>query len=267
MRKAMIGLSAVLTIGLVAWASSDPWKDKPYQQWDQKDIQHILTSSPWSKTVSVEAKGQANESQVPQSSPTAAQSAPSNSSGDSSGGAIGNGPRPGGMSGGSAPASSGGIGGYPSASGAPEIAFSVRWLSSRTMREALVRNAVMSGSMTQADADKDLAQPVDAYQVFIAGSQMAPFEPLDETSIKQGATLTTKKTKQKIEAEKVEIQRSPDGKTIRGIVIWFPKKTATGEVTIGPDEKGAEFAFAGGSVSIKMSFDFSKMYDAQGRDL
>lgn len=265
MRKAMIGLSTLLAIGLLAWASNDPWKDKPYQQWDQKDVQRILSNSPWSKTVSVEAKGQTDQSQVPQSSPVP-QTSPSASSGSSSGG-MGGGARPSMGGEGAAPSASGGAGGYGAASGAPEVPFAVRWLSSRTMREALVRNAVLSGSMSQSDAEKDLAQPVNSYQVFIAGPQMATFGALDETSIKQGATLTTKKTKQKIEADKVEIQRSPDGKTIRGIMVTFPKKTFTGEATIGSDEKGVEFAFSSGSVSIKASFDLSKMYDAQGRDL
>lgn len=135
------------------------------------------------------------------------------------------------------------------------------------MREAVVRSAVLSGSMKEEDGEKQLAQPMDAYQVIISGPQMTPFESAEENAIQQEVTLTTKKGRQKIEASKVEIQRGPDGKNVRAIVISFPKKTTTGEATIGADEKGAEFALSTTGVSIKTSFDFSKMYDAQGRDL
>jgi hypothetical protein len=266
MRKAMIGCLAVLAIELLAWASNDPWKDKPYQQWDQKDVQRVLSSSPWTKTVQVEAKWAPNQS-APQQ-PNSPQSSPSTSAGSSGSSAT----RPGGGLGGagSSPSSqpaTGGGGIAASDSAAPEAAFAVRWLSARTMREALVRSAVLAGSMTQADADKNLAQPVDTYQVFISGPQMTPFESAEETSLKQGAVLTTKKGKQKIEASKVEIQRGTDGKTVRGVVISFPKKTSTGEATIASDEKGADFALSNAGLSIKTSFDFSKMNDAQGRDI
>ncbi len=121
--------------------------------------------------------------------------------------------------------------------------------------------------MQQADAEKNLAQTPDAYQVMIMGPQMQPFQSVEEAALKQTAVLTTKKAKQKIEASKVEFERSPDGKTVQSVIVSFPKKTSTGEATIGPDEKGADFAVSVGKTTIKTSFDFSKMYDAQGRDL
>ena len=65
----------------------------------------------------------------------------------------------------------------------------------------------------------------------------------------------------------MEFQRSPDGKTVQAVIIYFPKKTAAGQSTIGADEKGAEFSEAATNTTIKTSFDFSKMDDAQGRDL
>lgn len=264
MRKTILGSFVVLAIAALAWASSDPWKDKPYQQWDERDVQRVLSNSPWSKTVQVSAKWQPQETEEgPQ--PTAPQNT-STGSGSSSG--MG---RPaGGMGGGGssqAPSAGGGYGTPSVSNSSPEVPFAVRWFSSRTMREALVRSAVLSGSMKEEDAEKQLAQAMEAYQVVISGPQMTPFESAEENAIKQEATLTTKKGKQKIEASKVEIQRGPDGKSVRAIVLSFPKKTATGEATIGADEKGAEFALSTTSVSIKTSFDFSKMYDAQGRDL
>lgn len=264
MRKAIIGSFAVLAIAALALAANDPWK-KPYQQWDQKDVQKVLSDSPWARTVQVDANwqkgGSESSSGLPQGS----------SAGGPPSGSSGGGGRPGmgGGGGGSAPSGGGGMGGGGDTgmSSTPQAQFTVRWASSRSIREALVRNAVLSGKIKQDDADKQLAQAPDSYQVLLSGQQMTPFQNAEEASIKERSTLTTKKGKQKIEASKVEFERSPDGKTIYSILISFPKKTATGESTIGADEKGAEFVSSVPGVNIKTSFDFSKMYDSQGRDL
>jgi len=269
MRKAIIGSIALLAIAAFALASSDPWKGKPYQQWDEKDIQKILQNSPWSKTVTVDAKWEGSSGAGAYGTAPAAPSRLPQGSSAGGSGAAGGGGRPGmgggGGGGGSAPSAGGGM---PEAGGAvPQAPFAVRWLSSRTMREALVRSAILSGKLTEADASKDLAQTPDTYQVMVIGPQMTPFQSVEEASVKQSAFLSTKKGKQKIEASKVEFQRSPDGKTVQTVIIYFPKRTATGESTIGADEKGAEFSVTASNTTIKTSFDFSKMDDAQGRDL
>ena len=55
MRKAILMSSAIIILATLAFAGTDVWKAKPYQQWDQKDISKILGDSPWSKMVQVEA--------------------------------------------------------------------------------------------------------------------------------------------------------------------------------------------------------------------
>lgn len=173
------------------------------------------------------------------------------------------------MGGGSSSSPSGG-GGAPAAGAdgsTSQSSFAVRWGSSRTVREAVLRSKVLSGKSTEEDAEQQLAQPAAAYIVVISGQQMDAFQVAEEAGVKAKSTLTTKKGKQKIDASNVEFQRGSDGKTLFAVVISFPKHTATGEATIDADEKGAEFSCLPGRVSIKVSFDFSKMYDAQGRDL
>lgn len=265
MRKAIIGSLAVLAIAAFAWASNDPWKGKPYQQWDENDVKKVLQNSPWSKMVTVDANWKGAAAGAPSGLPQGSSANPGGGGGASGGG----GGRPGmGGGGGGAQSPSGGGGMAAEAGGGVvQAPFAIRWLSSRTMREAFMRSAVLGGRMQQADADKDLAQTPDVYQVMVAGPQMTPFQSLEEATVKQDTFLETKKGKQKIPASKVEFQRSPDGKTIQGVVVSFPKKTDNGQATIGPDEKGAEFSMTVGKTNIKTSFDFSKMYDAQGRDL
>jgi hypothetical protein len=265
MRKAVIGTMAVMALALLAWASNDPWKAKPYDQWDQKDVQKVLNNSPWTRVVTVDASWQGNGSMsMPQSgapqSPSSSGSSSSSSGGrPGMGGGGGGGSAP--PSGGGAPMSAGGGGGTPQAQ------FVVRWLSSRTMREAFVRSAELDGRIKPEDAQKQVSETPDAYQVIIAGPQMEPFDSVEEAAIKEKAFLEPKKSKERIAASKVEFQRSPDGKSVRAVVIAFPKTTASGQATIAPDDKGAEFSLGVGKTIIKTSFDFSKMYDAQGRDL
>jgi hypothetical protein len=265
MRRAIIGVVGVLAIAAFALASSDPWKAKPYQQWDKKDIQKILQDSPWSKVVTVDANWRGGGGGEPSALPEG-----SSAGGPGGGAPGGGGGRPGtgggGAPGGGQPAGGGGMEGG-GGGGVPQASFSVRWLSSRTMREAMARNAVLSGRMTESDAAKNLTQTSDAYELWIVGPQMTPFQSVEEASVKRDAYLMPKKSKQKIEASKVEFERSPDGKTVEAVIVYFPKKTATGQSTIGADEKGAEFSVAAGNTKIKTSFDFSKMDDAQGRDL
>jgi hypothetical protein len=261
MRRVTIASLAVLILATLAWAT-DAWK-KPYQQWDKKDVQKILDDSPWAKIVRVPAtwEGSMAEPTAPQPQQPQGSAAPSSGAGGGS--------RPGmGGSGAAGGPPSGGMqsGGVQPAAETPQAAFVVRWLSAHTMREALVRNAVLNGQMNQSQADTQLAQQSTAYQIMITGPQMVPFEQSTEETVKNAALLQLKKSKQKIQPEKVEFQRSPDGSKVTAVIIAFPV-TMGGQPTIGPDARGAEFSVTLGRTRIQTSFDFSKMEGAQGRDL
>jgi hypothetical protein len=246
-------LVAVLAVAALASAGGDPWKSKPYQQWDSKDILRIVNDSPWAKVIHVDAPWK---------------NAPGGT--DDAGAVPVAGVRP--------SAGMGGTGAQPSSappnpgansqnSQIPQAAFLVRWLSSRTIREALLRSSVLSGKTKEEDAEKELAGPTDTYQVFVAGPDMKPFAIIEEDELKRGTFLQTKKTKQKISPISVQIERTPDGLGVQAIVFVFPKRSRTGESTIAADEKSADFNCVAGPVRIQATFDISKMDDANGRDL
>jgi hypothetical protein len=249
-RATTVMLSLLVSLGLVivTWAGGDPWKSKPYQQWDSKDILRIVNDSPWAKLVRVDAPWK---------------NAPG--ADDGAGSLPPGGIRPG-MGGqpSSAPPNPGGGGQNPQIR---QAAFLLRWVSSRTIREAVLRTAVLSGRTKEEDAEKDLAHPVDTYQVLITGADMKPFEGVDDDELKRGTFLFTRKTKQRIVPSNVQIERTADGRDVQSIVFLFPKKVPTGEATIAADEKGADFTCVAGTVRIQATFDISKMDDAQGRDL
>jgi len=256
-RKIFPVAATVLVAASLIWAANDPWKSKPYEKWDDKDIHRIFNDSPWSRVVQVTGSS-------PTSSPSDSGIPPASSSPGSSQPSRGIGAS-GTASGGQYPQSSGS---YPSSppNSAPATPFIVRWVSSRTIREAAIRSAVLKGQLKPEDAAKDLQQPVDMYQVLIAGPNMSAFQSADESALKNNTVLETKHSKEKLTPSDVKIQHNPDG-SIESVIFLFPKKAASGEPTIPPAEKGADFATSAGGVRINTSFDFSKMEDTQGRDL
>jgi len=143
----------------------------------------------------------------------------------------------------------------------------VRWTSSRTIREAVFRNAVLAGQRKEEAAEQQLAQPVETYEVVVAGPDMKPFQSVDEKILEHGAFLMDRKTKQKIAPTSIQIQNSEDGKKIQSVGFFFPKKSETGISTIGADVKVVDFSCVVTNVKIEASFDTSKMTDTLGRDL
>ena len=248
-RKAILSAATVLVAASLIWAANDPWKSKPYDQWDDKDVQRIFNDSPWSKVVQIANSLPSDSGMLPEPS--------SASSGQQSRGMGG--------SAGQSPQSSGGYQ-TPQASPTAATPFVVRWVSSRTIREAAIRNAVLKGQLKPEDAAKDLAQPIDMYQVLVAGPNMKAFQSADENAIKKSAVLELKRTKEKLAPSDVKIEHKADG-SIESIVFLFPKKAANGESAIPTNEKGAEFSASLSGTKINASFDFSKMEDSQGRDL
>jgi len=188
MRKLLLGSFSVWILAVLVWAG-DAWKDKAYQQWDKADVQKILNDSPWVKVAHVDVPG-ANLSD--QSGPSGGSSAPATTSSRPTAA------RGGGGGGGGAPSGAAGEMGGEAGANLPQIPFMVRWLSSRTIREALVRNAELSGQVKEADAEKELSTPSEMHEVLVFGPQMDVFADVAEKTLKENVLLTGKKTKEKI---------------------------------------------------------------------
>lgn len=267
MRKVAVAGIAVFAIAALALAT-DVWK-KPYEQWNQKDVLKILNDSPWGKTVRIEASWQSSGTALPNQNP---QMQPQPQGGGQQSG--GSGSRPGGgggMGGGGGAPGGGGMspsGGVPGvqSGGTPMATFVIRWVSAHTLREALVRDEELNGHMNQSQAQSQLSQTPDVYQIMIAGPDMLPFEQSTEEAVKNASYLQVKKSKEKIQPVKVEFQKSPDGQKVQDVILEFPK-TANGQPTIAPDAKGGDLSVTLVRAKIHTSFDFSKMNGAQGRDL
>jgi len=236
-RSCVVAVALFLAIDL--WAG-DPWKQKSYKVWNQNDVRKILNESPWAKRIEVEGG----------STKHAGTESPEN--GATSDGAAGEESDEG--------------SGREENDRAP-MTLVVRWVSSRTMRQAWVRGEVLQKRISESDTDKFLPPPSDDSQLLIVGHDMSFFTKLDEDTLRARSFLLRTKSKQIISPSAVQIVRLPDGKGIKGILFRFPKKLLERPSTLSIDDNDLKFISQAGITQIKASFDLQKMVDHEGTDL
>lgn len=240
-RQLLIALSVLITATLV-WAGEKSW-NKPYQSWDAKDIQQIMTNSPWVATTSM------RRSWHPPANPTMVQPVQQEISGGvrTAPGVIGN-----------VASNTGGTDGN-------QINVRFYWYSSRVIRAASAREGVLRGMMDQAAAQKLVDAAQGEYKVVLQMEDMAPFLDKDASSYQQNAFLLMGRSKIKLPASKVEYENM--GTTSEAVVFSFPKKTADGAPTITSDETDVTFSCKIADQTVRADFKPKKMVDQFGADL
>lgn len=243
---------SLLVAGLLVTAAAfanDAWKDKDFQNWDQKDVQKILADSPWSKKFQYGTTG-GGPGRVSYSGPL-------NTGGGSAGGA----------------AAGGGAGspGNPIDRGLPgpadpgqQINLTVTWYSARTIREAIARKKELAG-VAPDDARKNLSAEPATYEVAVSGPDLTVFGRIQEDNLRAHAYLTSRTTKEKMAPQEVVVQRAQNDQPV-AIIFEFAKTTASGSPAITKNEKSVEFFTQAGNIPIKIQFDLTKMMDKQGAD-
>ena len=240
MQKRYANILAVLVFATMAWAGNDVWKSKPFQQWDQKDVMQILKESPWAKP-NIQASGAWR---------------PLGQSTTDDAGAYGT--RSSNVADGGAEKTKEALSGIR--------AFNVYWWSSRTMRAASCRQAVLHETMTEADAEKLVAQVPEEYAVLVVGSNMSIFSERGEKAFADAAWLELKKSKTKLSPTHVKFERDPQEKVV-SVTFYFAKKDKSGSATIVPEEKEIDFFLKVGDAKVITYFEPKKMLDVQGLDL
>jgi len=230
---------ALLLLAALAWASNEPWRGKPYQQWDDKDLERIFTDSPWSRMAMITRTWL----------PLSAKDLPE--------GTIQGGAR-------KIPKK---LEQSDEATLGADVNFNVYWDSSRVMRQASARQAVLRGGKSASDAEKFLNQPTDEYEIVIQGRDMTPFVRKDEKFFQANSYLLPRKSKQKISPSHVHYERDEAGQRVTAAVFFFPKKTGSGDPTIASDEKNVEFTCKIEGATLRVNFEPQKMVDQTGPDL
>jgi hypothetical protein len=222
-----------------AWAAGDPWKTKPSRDWTDQDISQILKASPLART-DIQASG----AWRPMGSST------TSGVGMYTRGTV---------------VVDGGASKEQEAVGGMQL-FTVLWWSSRTIRAASARRAVLHGTMTADDAQAAIEQGQDDYQILGESNKMGIFEKRGERAFENAAYLEAKKSKRQIAPSGVTFQQNSRDEVV-GVIFHFPKKGTTGEPTIAADEKEVDFFLQVGDSKVTTYFDPAKMTDQQGPDL
>jgi len=252
MRKPLISGVSILVLAVLAWAGGDPWKSKPYTQWDKNDVQAVLQVSPWVK---------ANVSAAGAWHPDGTVAADSVQGTGSPAGGVGG---KGATSDGALPGQTGGT--AKNMNAGPQM-YNILWWSSRIIRQAEVRSAVLRGLMTPEQAEQALAKEPEFYQVDVAGPNMYIFQKRGEDAFKDAAFIELKKpSKRKVNPVSVVFQKDANGNVI-GAVFNFPRKDSGGEPLINPDEKEIDFSLRVADAWIRVAFNPKQMVDNKGQDL
>ena len=258
MRRVLIGVAGLTLLAGAAVFASDAWKDKPFESWDQKDVDKILNDSPWAKKVQFGSNGGGGtpDGAFTATGPTAHDPEQSIGGGSAAPGAgDGGGARN--RNGNTGPSGDGGLG--------RARIYVARWASARVIREAAARDAELRGKSPE-DAKKTLTAVPPAYQILLVGPDLRAFAKVDEASLQTETYLELRKTHEKLTPSKVQILKNSNGAPA-AILFEFAKKSASGEPTISVEEKGADFVTMEGKNKLKFGFDLSKMAGKEGADI
>jgi hypothetical protein len=237
----------VLGAATLLWSGDKRWNEKRYQEWDAKDIQQIMSHSPWVATTSMRRSWhpfRRNLALVPVQPEMGMPAV----------GAMGTGPN-----------ASRGVTPRGSREGLQQVEVYVYWLSSRVMRAASAREGVLRGTLNASVAEKLVDAPQSEYEIVLRMDDMAPFVDQDANFYRQNSFLRMRRSKLKVPPSKVVYEHM--GTISEYVVFLFPKRTAGGAPTIASDETDVEFGCRIADQSVRVKFKPKKMVDQFGTDL
>jgi hypothetical protein len=249
--------SVVLFLGLLVaaallWAGAKPWKSKPYQTWDAKDLQSIMTESPWVQITTVRRSWlPMAEKDVPPSQEIAGgmQHFPSATAGP-----------------GSNPAANPAATNRESEGSTRELNVYLYWYSSRVIRAASAREAVLHGVLRDSEVEKFTNTPQEEYEIALRMADMTPFIRKDAKFYQDNAILQMRRSKLNLPPNRVVYEDAATGR-VKDVVFFFPKKTSSGLPTITSDETDVAFTCRVADSTLHVDFKPRKMIDQFGTDL
>jgi|SRR5579871_1417748 len=241
MKKALkTAILLAFPAALTLWAA-EVWQTKPYTDWTDKDIQKIMSDSPWAKKLSVA---------LPMSGGPGGGPIPPSTTGSTGG-------RGGGRSGPQGTAASGGgdpgiAGDVQLGTGVPETVLLVRWRTALVVNEALAKSKYGADAGTSPDAKKMLEPEPKYYVIWINGlpANLRPQNAEAKQAMLKDSVLNPK-DKNSIPAE--DIQFAGQGRATDFFYL-FPKSAA-----LTADDKEVEFVTKLGKTAIKAKFKLKDM--------
>ena len=220
MKRRHIAIAIVWLAVCAVLTAADFWEEKELTDWSDRDVQRMMSNSPWAKRITV----------VFPRPPRAAIN-------DSVGGAQA--------------AGRGGFGGRggDALGGRQQSRLVVQWRSALPMRQAIVRGRIGEGGALDSAGRQLLAQVPTAYFVVVSGLPR-PFARLDPAAL-MAETRLERRGKPPILP--IQASAQPEGNGA-ALVYLFPRDDA---ITLADDE--VEFVTEVAEASIKRKFELEDM--------
>lgn len=203
------------------------WETKPFTDWTEKEVNRIMGESPWSKTTTTVVDISKMRDLMPQGEEPPA------------GGGRGR---------------RGGGGGGGGAMTPPMFELMVRWHSSLTVRQAMVRGQFGDEAGTSEKAAEFLARPQQFYVITVSRLPMRFFQRTDPQQLRklleEGSSLNVKGLAV-MKPGDVQFQANEQLLTV---FIAFPRAQ---EIQL--DHKEAEFVTTIGPLQVKRKFKLAEM--------
>jgi hypothetical protein len=241
----------VSSLGVAPLIGADFWQQKKFMEWSDKDVNRLLSDSPWCKPVSVAlqsgggggggGRGGGRGGRGGGGGMPTTVDASQGSAGGMGGGGRGGGGEGGEMGG-------GGEGGVT-----PTITVSVRWLTALPVKQANWRSRLGDAVETSAEAKASLEKKEESYIVGLLGlpARMATMEPDKFKEMLKSKTSLNRKGKDPLTPAAVDVRQQDQSLVI---LYQFAKKDP-----IVLDDKEVEFSSTIGALSFKKKFKLKDM--------
>jgi hypothetical protein len=161
--RVSFGLAAIFLVALLA-AADDPWKGANYQNWDEKDVKKVLEASPWGRELVTRTTAQSSENKQKAANST--------------------------------------VNRYDTPEQLAAEWVQVVWWSSKTVRRAVLRKAMLKGAKFSEDQAKGFTEsPLEDHVIVVWGDSktLAGLARLEPADLKKVAYLDSPRLKMKIE--------------------------------------------------------------------
>ena len=222
MARRILSIGALWVAVGISVAAADFWEDKPFRSWSDKDVEKMLTDSPWADEVAV---------------PLPPRLRPGQGGGQGGGfGAAGGG-------------GGGGGGGRMRFSDQRRVRMAVSWRSALPVKQALLRDQIGEGDELSAENQEYLDRDTGFYVIGVLGVP-AQFARTSTDEVRLESFLEPK-DKSTILADDVLFQRAEDGLLL---LVAFSK---IDPLTL--EDQEVEFITKLGDFSIKKKFKLRDM--------
>ena len=244
----------LITAAFTLWAA-DFWQSKAYTDWNEKDIQKILTDSPWAKKVNMPLEGGFGGGPA---GGGIAESAGGGRGGRGGGGGGGGDAAPAPISEGGGRGGRGGGGGGADIPGGgasltAAVQLIIRWQTALPVKQALVKAKYGSEAANSAEGKQFLARTEQFYVIDLAGipGNVLPRDQAAKEALVKASTLSAK-DKNSVVAAEIQAD-APSGRNAE-LYFLFPRSTM-----FTADDKEVEFATKLGKTALKAKFRLKDM--------